>query len=150
VTLYVTALSSKEQCWILDQYRHGLFETDEDDTTSGLDLECAGSRACTKSGPHLPSVAGDPAAASEQNELGKCTNEGDSPEPSRKTFDIPSRPCEGPMPSRVPVEETFDFIIGCEILYEMPHAVWVPAAIKTRLDAIGQAIVIGAVRDSKV
>jgi hypothetical protein len=64
------------------------------------------------------------------------------------TFDEPSPAAD--LPPQVPAGEQFPVIVGCEVVYEMPHAKWLPAALNRRLECGGKALVIGAVRDSQV
>lgn len=69
----------------------------------------------------------------------------------RDTFDRPSVPTsETSMPPALDPSCVFDVVLGCEVLYETPHAQWVAAAIKLRLKQQGHAWIAGAVRDSKV
>ena len=67
----------------------------------------------------------------------------------RDTFDRPSSP-SGDMPPAVDPNSTFEVVLGCEVLYEAPHAHWVAATIKLRLQQGGHAWIAGAVRDNKV
>lgn len=50
------------------------------------------------------------------------------------------------MPPSLPVEERFPVILGTDILYEMPHAAMVAAALSHRLEAGGKAMLGCAVR----
>lgn len=76
--------------------------------------------------------------------VSKSRKEGD-----RDTFDLPSAPSDA-MPPAVDPSSTFHVVLGCEVLYETPHAQWVAAAIKLRMKHGGRAWIAGAVRDSKV
>lgn len=67
----------------------------------------------------------------------------------RDTFDRPSAHSDD-MPPAVDPSSVFEVLLGCEVLYETPHAHWVAAAIKLRLQRGGHAWIAGAVRDAKV
>ena len=72
----------------------------------------------------------------------------DSAAPRESTFDEPGHCAD--LPPELPPLEAFPVIVGCEVLYELPHARWVAATIRRRLAPGGQAIVVGAVRDVQV
>jgi hypothetical protein len=67
----------------------------------------------------------------------------------RDTFDRPSAPSDS-MPPALADGSTFDVVLGCEVLYETPHAKWVAATVKQRMMHAGHAWIAGAVRDIKV
>ena len=64
------------------------------------------------------------------------------------TFDVPT--ASDDLPPTVPAEEQYPVVLGCEVLYELLHAQWLPAALCRRLEPGGCALVIGAVRDAQV
>ena len=64
------------------------------------------------------------------------------------TFDEPSAHAD--LPPGLPPDETFDVVLGCEVLYELPHAKWLAATLRRRLVRGGRAEIIGAVRDIAV
>lgn len=65
--------------------------------------------------------------------------------PRESTFDEPGESAD--LPPELPQGDVFPFVVGCEVLYEMPHARWLAAALRRRLAPGGQAVVVGAVRD---
>ena len=64
------------------------------------------------------------------------------------TFDEPSSHAD--LPPGLPPDETFEVVLGCEVLYELPHAKWLAATLQRRLARGGRAEIIGAVRDIAV
>lgn len=54
------------------------------------------------------------------------------------------------VPPELPESTVFPVVLGCEVLYEMPHAWLVAAVLKRRLASGGLAIIVGAVRETQV
>eukprot|EP00892_Ulva_mutabilis_P000111 jgi/Ulvmu1/100/UM001_0103.1 len=120
----------------------------EDDTTSALDAlqpdpqpaPIGGSRANGSAAGHSA-----PQPPARDRGTDGATSEPDSP---RDTFDVPGDAAGLPPP--VPRDETFAVVVGCEVLYELPHAAWIAATIARRLRRCGTAWIAGAVRDLAV
>jgi hypothetical protein len=83
--------------------------------------------------------------------VAKDANEDVSPPMTNKSEQMFDQPAEcSDVPPELPEDVLFPIVLGCEVLYELPHAWLVAAALKRRLAPTGQALVIGAVRDQKV